>query len=50
MDPRSSYAVYDSNEMTLQRFCVEYDIDATQKRMGEVGLPDFLIYRLKYGI
>lgn len=50
MDPRASYAIFDSNSMTIQRFCVDYDIEGTQHRMEEVGLPDFLIYRLKYGI
>jgi predicted phosphodiesterase len=50
MDPRASYALFDSNAMTIQRFCVDYDIEATQQKMEEVGLPDFLVYRLKYGI
>jgi predicted phosphodiesterase len=50
MDPRASYAVVDDDAMTIERFCVDYDIEATQHSMEEAGLPDFLVYRLKYGI
>jgi predicted phosphodiesterase len=49
-DPRASYAIYDSDDMTIQRFCVDYDIETTQQKMEKAGFPNFLIYRLKYGI
>jgi len=48
-DPRASYAVYDSEEMTITLHRVEYAIDATQKLMAEAGLPRWLIERLSAG-
>ena len=49
-DPRSSYAIYDDQGMTIQRLRVEYDIEGTQDKMREAHLPDYLIERLKFGI
>ena len=48
-DPRSSYAVYDtdSNAIVLRR--VEYAVEATQKLMAEARLPSWLIERLAAG-
>ena len=48
-DPRPSYAVYDEERQTVQRRRVEYDIAATQKKMREAGLPEYLVDRLEYG-
>jgi diadenosine tetraphosphatase ApaH/serine/threonine PP2A family protein phosphatase len=48
-DPRAAYAVYDSESRTLQWRRVPYSIEATQKRMREVGLPQRLIERLDFG-
>jgi len=48
-DPRASYAVYDTGTRVVYHRRVEYDIEATQKRMEEQGLPPRLILRLGYG-
>jgi len=49
-DPRASYALYDSNEGTIQHHRIEYDIKATQEKMLQENLPEFLIYRLSHGM
>ena len=47
-DPRAAYAVYDdAGTVALRR--TPYDISATQRAMGEAGLPDPLIARLSAG-
>ena len=48
-DPRASYAVYDSDTGTVTHRRVEYNIAATQRKMHERGLPDYLAERLSYG-
>jgi len=48
-DPRSSYAVYDSESDAVARYRVEYDIAAVQEKMRRSGLPDYLAQRLSYG-
>ena len=48
-DPRSSYAVYDSDSGTITHHRVVYDIPATQRKMIERGLPHYLAERLTYG-
>ncbi len=47
-DPRACYAIADDNRIELVR--VAYDIQATQKKMSDAGLPHFLIERLSYGL
>ena len=49
-DPRSSYAIYDDQNVTIERHRVEYDIESTQNKMREAELPEYLIERLKFGI
>ena len=49
-DPRPSYAIYDSHQMTIERHRVDYDIEKTQEKMREAKLPQYLIERLKHGI
>ena len=49
-DPRPSYAIYDSDENTIERRRVAYDIAATQDKMRRARLPESLITRLDYGI
>jgi len=46
-DPRACYALVDENRIELVR--VGYDIQSTQKKMSEAGLPHMLIERLSYG-
>jgi len=48
-DPRAAYAIYDTDKNAVFARRVEYDIAATQMKMREAGLPDFLINRLSYG-
>jgi predicted phosphodiesterase len=48
-DPRSAYAIYDTEQRTVECFRVEYDIEATQKVMEAAGLPERLIRRLSFG-
>ena len=49
-DPRPSYAIYDSRGGTIERHRVVYDIPATQEKMRQAQLPQFLIQRLAHGI
>lgn len=48
-DPRASFAVYDSNDKSVTRYRVPYDIASTQARIREVGLPERLAERLASG-
>ena len=48
-DPRSSYAIYDSEDNTITRYYVPYDVQDTQGKMIEKGLPIRLATRLSYG-
>lgn len=49
MDNRASYGIYDSEASTIEIKRVSYNIGAVQDKMRKVGLPDFLVERLKYG-
>ena len=48
-DPRASYALYDSNRNTITHHRIAYDIKATQGKMRENNLPEFLVNRLEIG-
>jgi len=49
-DPRAGYAIYDSEARSIKLYRVPYDINATQTRMMENGLPIRLVVRLSYGM
>lgn len=49
-DPRASYSIYDAEAQVVYRYRVEYDIETTQKKMMQAGLPLPLISRLSYGM
>ena len=49
LDPRPSYAIYDSVAHAIERRRVAYDISNTQAKMRKAGLPRNLIERLDYG-
>jgi len=49
-NPLASYAIYDSETVLFKLYRVPYDINATQARMVEHGLPMRLIARLSYGM
>ncbi len=48
-DPRACYAIYDSDEATVEFRRVAYDFAATQRKMRQAGLPEYLAERLRYG-
>ena len=49
-DPRASYAIFDAEEMVLHNYRVSYDVAATQRKMEQAGLPDFLVSRIAWGV
>jgi len=49
-DSRPSYAIFDSDQTSIQRHRVTYDIAKTQKKMKAADLPPRLIDRLDHGI
>lgn len=48
-DPRTAYAIYDTDERTVSFYRIPYDIERTQREMSEVRLPERLIHRLSLG-
>ncbi|GAB1432225.1 metallophosphoesterase family protein [Spirochaetota bacterium] len=48
-DPRASYAIMDTEKMSWEFRRTHYNIERTQKRMRNCGLPKRLIERLQYG-
>jgi predicted phosphodiesterase len=48
-DPRSAYAIYETEQMTWGYFRAAYDVKAVQDRMVAVGLPERHIKRLSAG-
>jgi diadenosine tetraphosphatase ApaH/serine/threonine PP2A family protein phosphatase len=48
-DPRSCYAMYDSDDQTVSLIRVEYDFSITQRKIVENNLPLFLAERLEKG-
>ena len=48
-DPRAGFAVADLEHKEVEFWRVAYDIEAVQKRMANVGLPEALILRLAFG-
>ena len=48
-DPRASFAVWDTDQMTVTRFRLPYDIAVTQQKILDAGLPARLAERLAVG-
>ena len=48
-DPRASYVLFDDAARTVAHHRVDYDIAATQYKMRQYQLPDYLIERLAVG-
>ncbi len=48
-DPRAAYVIYDPAARRIDLRRVEYDIEATQKKIIEAGLPERLARRLENG-
>jgi len=49
-DPRASYGVIDVEKMNAEIVRVDYDIDLVERKIVEVGLPEYLGQRLHKGI
>ena len=49
-DTRASYALFDNDKVTIEHYRVCYDIAATQNKMRQAGLPEYLIDRLDHGV
>lgn len=49
LDPRSCYAIYDTDEQLISLIHVEYDYRVTQKKVLKNNLPSFLAERLANG-
>ncbi|MFC1982954.1 metallophosphoesterase family protein, partial [Chloroflexota bacterium] len=49
-DPRASYAIYDSEARLIRLYRITYNIEATQNKMMEAGLPVHLVTRLSIGL
>ena len=47
--PTASYALFNSEKQTITHYRAEYDVAATQKRMMDHDLPQYLINRLARG-
>lgn len=47
---RACYVLYNTEEKIVYYKRVSYDITTTQKKMREIGLPDYLINRLAHGL
>jgi len=48
-NPKAAYAIYDLEEQTITLRRVEYDIEATQKKIRAAGLPFRNALRLSHG-
>jgi predicted phosphodiesterase len=48
-DPRAAYAIFDSDAQRLEMYRIEYQLEKTQQKMLDAGLPEPLIRRLAAG-
>ena len=48
-DPRASFAIWDTDQMSMSRYLLPYDIKTTQQKILDAGLPARLAERLEYG-
>jgi len=48
-NPRAAFAIYDTNDAIIEIRRQEYDIESAVKKIRDVGLPEVLGERLKYG-
>ena len=49
-DPRASYAVYDAGRGVVDLRRVRYDIATAQSKIRDAGLPEWLAFRLDFGM
>jgi diadenosine tetraphosphatase ApaH/serine/threonine PP2A family protein phosphatase len=48
-DPRAAYAIFDSDAPRLEMYRIDYQLEKTQQKMLDAGLPEPLIRRLAAG-
>jgi diadenosine tetraphosphatase ApaH/serine/threonine PP2A family protein phosphatase len=48
-DPEAAYAIYTADQRLVEFGRVAYDIETTQRKIMQAGLPDMLAYRLTVG-
>ena len=48
-DPRASFVIWDTGNMTVSRYRIPYDIGTTQQKILDAGLPERLAERLAIG-
>jgi predicted phosphodiesterase len=48
-DWRAAFAIFDSEQRTVDYYRVSYDLAKTQEKMRKAGLPKLLIQRLEHG-
>ena len=48
-DPRAAFVMFEPEKMTMQLYRLEYDIETTQRKIREAGLPETLAERLAMG-
>ncbi|MDX1419735.1 MAG: metallophosphoesterase family protein [Rubricoccaceae bacterium] len=49
-DPRAAFALYDTEAFECEFVRAPYDVEATARRIAEIGLPDALAERLRWGL
>ncbi|MBI5699312.1 metallophosphoesterase family protein [Candidatus Saganbacteria bacterium] len=49
-DPRAAYLIFDAQKGDAEWLRVDYNIEATQEKMRQAGLPVFLVERLRRGV
>ena len=48
-DPRASFVIFDTYKRIIKRVCLQYDIEKTQQKIIDAGLPVVLAERLSSG-
>lgn len=48
-DPRACFVIYDMEARSIRFHRIEYPIEKVQAKMLEVGLPEYLAFRLSFG-
>lgn len=48
-DPRAAYGIWDTDDCTFEFERVPYDVETTQRKIREAGLPEILAARLPHG-
>lgn len=49
-DPRAAYVIYDTAAAEIELRRIAYDVKVTQSKIREAGLPEWLAFRLGFGM